>query len=115
MTSATAKYHDMLNSVREFMKLHEVITRPGHIQVFVQGGHMELVYIRYLKIFGLEKYFTHVRKVGPVHEDFIVPVRHSIYISLKCYIVFCPVGSPPTVWAQFIIHFTDLEGGAEPP
>lgn len=24
MTSATAKYHDMLNSVREFMKLHEV-------------------------------------------------------------------------------------------
>ena len=23
MTSATAKYHDMLNSVREFMKLHE--------------------------------------------------------------------------------------------
>jgi hypothetical protein len=26
MTSATAKYHDMLNSVREFMKLHEVKT-----------------------------------------------------------------------------------------
>ena len=26
--SATAKYHDMLNSVREFMKLHEVI--PAH-------------------------------------------------------------------------------------
>lgn len=24
MTSATAKYHDMLNNVREFMKLHEV-------------------------------------------------------------------------------------------
>ena len=24
MTSATAKYHDILNSVREFMKLHEV-------------------------------------------------------------------------------------------
>lgn len=24
MTSATAKYHEMLNSVREFMKLHEV-------------------------------------------------------------------------------------------
>ena len=24
MTSATAKYHDVLNSVREFMKLHEV-------------------------------------------------------------------------------------------
>ena len=26
MTSATAKYHDVLNSVREFMKLHEVPT-----------------------------------------------------------------------------------------
>lgn len=24
MTSATAKYHDMLTNVREFMKLHEV-------------------------------------------------------------------------------------------
>ena len=24
MTSATARYHDILNSVREFMKLHEV-------------------------------------------------------------------------------------------
>ena len=24
MTSATARYHDMLNNVREFMKLHEV-------------------------------------------------------------------------------------------
>lgn len=24
MTSATAKYHEMLNNVREFMKLHEV-------------------------------------------------------------------------------------------
>lgn len=24
MTSATAKYHDMLNNVREFMKLHDV-------------------------------------------------------------------------------------------
>ena len=30
MTSATAKYHDMLNSVREFMKLHEV--RRHHYQ-----------------------------------------------------------------------------------
>ena len=26
MTSATAKYHDVLNSVRDFMKLHEVPT-----------------------------------------------------------------------------------------
>lgn len=24
MTSATARYHEMLNNVREFMKLHEV-------------------------------------------------------------------------------------------
>ena len=39
MTSATAKYHDMLNSVREFMKLHEVITRSGVcMQELVQGG-----------------------------------------------------------------------------
>ena len=29
MTSATAKYHDMLNSVREFMKLHEVRRLPS--------------------------------------------------------------------------------------
>ena len=27
MTLAAAKYHDMLNSVREFMKLHEVKER----------------------------------------------------------------------------------------
>jgi hypothetical protein len=31
MTSATAKYHDMLNSVREFMKLHEVRHRVQYI------------------------------------------------------------------------------------
>ena len=30
MTSATAKYHDMLNSVREFMKLHEVRDHHHH-------------------------------------------------------------------------------------
>ncbi len=31
MTSATAKYHDMLNSVREFMKLHEVQSWLEHM------------------------------------------------------------------------------------
>ncbi len=32
MTSATAKYHDMLNSVREFMKLHEVQSWLVHMK-----------------------------------------------------------------------------------
>ena len=40
MTSATAKYHDMLNSVREFMKLHEVTSfrsRPAQL-TFILGA-----------------------------------------------------------------------------
>ncbi len=48
--------------------------------------HMEFVYVWYLKIFGLEKCLRYVRSVGPVHEDFVVPVRISIYLSSNHYI-----------------------------
>ena len=43
---------------------------------------MEFVYIRNLKIFGLEKYYTHVRVVRSVHEDFNVPTRPNFYLSI---------------------------------
>ena len=47
---------------------------------------MEFVYLRYLKIFGLDNFLRYVPSVGPVHEDFVVPVRISIYLSSNHYI-----------------------------
>ena len=44
--------------------------------------HMGFVYIRYLNIFGLEKYSTYVREVGPVREYFIVPWSNILSIYL---------------------------------
>ena len=43
---------------------------------------MEFVYV---KIFGLEFFFSYVPSVGPVHEYFVVPGRISIYLSSNHY------------------------------
>ena len=68
---------------------------------------MELVHVRYLKIFGLEKCLRYIRSVGPVHEDFVVLVRISIYLSSSHYITTLPLSVQAYIFFRglFIIGY----------
>ena len=71
---------------------------------------MELVHVRYLKIFGLEKCLRYIRSVGPVHEDFVVLVRISIYLSSSHYITTLPPKCPSLyIFQGTIYHWVQFE------
>ena len=66
MTSATAKYHDVLNSVREFMKLHEVPTA-------LSERVMDYVVSTWAMTKGLD-------------QDKVIYLTYSLIVSMKYFI-----------------------------
>lgn len=74
MTSATAKYHDMLNNVREFMKLHEV---PKALSERV----MDYVVSTWAMTKGLDT--DKVNQVRQVHIPLLSLTLLSLFLSLS--------------------------------
>ena len=68
MTSATAKYHDVLNSVREFMKLHEVPTA-------LSERVMDYVVSTWAMTKGLD-------------QDKVIYLTYSLIVSMKYFYKF---------------------------